>query len=179
MFSQMFVILSLNGPGHNTSLPPGTRSAYNTTPAPPPPPPTRPGQVTTPPSPPGTGSGYNTPLLPPWDQVRLQHPLLSPGTRSGYNTPPRDQVRLQHPLPPGTKSGYNTPPPPPRDCGQAGGTHPTGMHSCWTMLRFGDIAKTYERILSNHVGNYVAMVWRDQLLCLCYTTYYGHSTCVC
>ena len=95
-----------------------------------------------------------------WDQV---HPLvpgtapgigtpLAPGTPSGPGTPPRtrypqtryppgpgtpqDQV---HPLGPGRRPGtrYTTRTRyPPEQCVlvQAGGTHPTGMHSCFSCI---------------------------------------------
>ena len=67
--------------------------------------------------------------VPPWDQV---HP--------GPGTPPWDQV---HTSPrPGTPPGPGTPPPVAVHAGrygqQAGGTHPTAMHSCfiYVNLRF-------------------------------------------
>ena len=81
------------------------------------------------------GPGHNTCPLPP-DQVRLQHPPspLPPHQvrlqHPPIPPPPQDQVRLQHPPPPPLGPGQVTTPAPRRDCGQAGGTHPTGMHSC-------------------------------------------------
>ena len=90
------------GPGHNTSLPPGTRSQYL--------------------PPPGTWSQHL-----PSPGTQSQH-LLPPGP--GHNTSLPPGTRSQHlpPLPPGP--GHNTSLPPPRDYAQAGGTHYTGMHSC-------------------------------------------------
>ena len=73
------------------------------------------------------------PGTPPLDQVNLPRPGTppsgpgtppGPGTLPRPGTPPQDQV---HPLGPGTPPGavhagrYGQ---------QAGGTHPTGMHSC-------------------------------------------------
>ena len=119
------------GPGHNTSLPPRTRSQH---------PPQN--QFTTPHSP--LGPGHNTSPPPP-DQVTTPP---SPRTRSQHLPPPPDQVttppsprtRSQH-LPPHPGPGHNTslppqtrsqhlPPSSPRDYALAGGTHPTKMHSC-------------------------------------------------
>ena len=54
-------------------------------------------------------------------RTRSQH--LPPRMRPGYNTP----------LPPRMRPGYN--PSPPRDYAQVGGTHPTGMHSCFPFTR--------------------------------------------
>ena len=97
------------GPGHNTPPGPG----HNT--------PSPRDLVTTPPFPPGPG--HNTPL-PPRDLVTTppspgtwsQYPLPPPGPGHNTPSPPRDLV--------------TTPPSPPPDYAQAGGTHPTGMHSC-------------------------------------------------
>ena len=64
---------------------------------------------------------------------------------SNYNQPPPPGTRSQHPPPPGP--GHNTPLPPPtrsqhspwdqvttpQDYAQAGGTHPTGMHTCYRL----------------------------------------------
>ena len=115
------------GPGHNTPPPPGsghnTPSPQDQATTPPPwdqvttfpqdqattPPPAPRDQVTTP-SPPGPG--HNT-FLPP----------LGPG----HNTSPQDQVTT----PP---QDQVTTPPSPQDYGQVGGMHPTGMHSCFTVI---------------------------------------------
>ena len=113
----------------------------------------------------------------PWDQVH-PHPLgpgtppdqvHPPGTR--YTTPldqvhPRDQV---HPPGPGTPPGTRYTPqdqvhplhqiPPPRTSNpravhagkygqQAGGTHPTGMHSCYCMNLFGPVLFGSKHLLS-------------------------------
>ena len=56
-----------------------------------------------------------------------------PRTRGGHNTPlppGPGQVTTPAPHPLGPGQVRTTAPLPPRDCGQAGGTHPTGMHSC-------------------------------------------------
>ena len=99
-------------------FPPGTRSQHL-------PPPLGPGHNTSPPSgtrsqhlppPPGHRSQHLPPPPPPWDQVTT--------------LPPPSGHRSQHltsPPPPGHRSQHL---PPPRDYTQAGGTHPTGMHSC-------------------------------------------------
>ena len=110
MFSQAFVCpteggqVGNQGPGHNTSLP----LLCTTTPPPPPEP------------------GHNT-SLPPWTT-----PPPPPPLGPGHNTSP----------PPPLGPGHNTSPPPfwdqvttprpslPPDYAQAGGMHPTGMHSC-------------------------------------------------
>ena len=109
MFLQASVIL-LTGGGSTWHHPPGP-GADTPPPTPPPGPGTPPGTRYTPPGP-GT-------LPPPWDQV---HPP-PPGTR--YT--PLDQVH-----PPRTRY---TPAPDAEHAeryGQwAGGTHPTGMQSCW------------------------------------------------
>ena len=63
------------------------------------------------------GRGADNTSPPPWEQVTTPPPL---GTRS------------QHLPPPTLEPGHNTSLPPPRDYAQAGGTHPTGMHSCLT-----------------------------------------------
>ena len=168
MFSQVFVILSLNGGGGGrwatsmvNHLPPGTRSEHL------PPPPLGPGhntsprtsaptppplwdQVTTPPLPPtpSLGPGHNTSLSPPLGPghnispppgTRSQH--LPPWTTAPTPTPPPSGTRSQHlppplwttaPTPP-LGPGHNTSPLPPY--GQwAGGTHPTGMHSCSNII---------------------------------------------
>ena len=89
-------------PGHNTSLPPGTRSQH----LPPPKdqvirPPSLPwDQVTTPPSP-----RDQVTVPPPWDQVKH---FPSPWTRSQPPPPPRDQVIT----PPSSGPGHNTSLPP-------------------------------------------------------------------
>ena len=82
--------------------------------------------------------GYNTSLPPGSDQVTTPPP---PRIRPGYNTPHRMRPGYNTSLPPRMRPGYNTPPPPPkmrpgyntspRDYAQVGGTHPTGMHSCF------------------------------------------------
>ena len=63
------------------------------------------------------------PSLPSWSQ----HP---PPSRSQH--PPWDLVTTPRPPPQDLDQGpgHNTPLPPPQDYTQAGGTHPTGMHSC-------------------------------------------------
>ena len=86
------------GPGHNTSLPPGTRSQHL-------PPPLGPGHNTSLPP----GPGHNTSLSPP-SGTRSQHLPPPPGTRPQH-----------HPLPPPLGPGHNTSIPPPR--GQVT-THP-------------------------------------------------------
>ena len=129
-------------PGYNTSLPPPGWDQVTTPPSPPqdqtklqqylhpppqdetrlqhlPPPPPGSDQVTTIPPPPPPGSDQVTTPPPPQDQTKLQHLPPPPGS---------DQVTTPPP-PPG--SDQVTTPPPPRDYAQAGGTHPTGMHSCF------------------------------------------------
>ena len=104
------------GPGHNA--PPWTWDLATT------PPPSSPGHGTWsqhPPSPLNMGPGHNTPPPPsPMD--------MGPG----HNTPPGkwDLVTTPSPPPMDMGPGHNTPPTP--DYMQAGGTHPTGMHSCST-----------------------------------------------
>ena len=70
--------------------------------------------------------GHNTSLLQPWTTPP------PPGTRSQHLPPsppgPGHNTSLP-PFPPGTRSQHFPPPPP---YAQAGGTHPTGMHSCLT-----------------------------------------------
>ena len=127
------------GPGHNTSLTPGTRSQHLPSPlgtrSQHLPPSLGPGHNTPPPPGPGhntslpPGPGHNT--SPNQDQVTT--PLPPPGTRSqhlpqprpGHNTspPPRhqvttppspwDQVTTPPPPPPPLGTGHNTSPPPP------------------------------------------------------------------
>ena len=109
------------GRGHNTFLPPGP--GHNTSP---PPWTTPPFPWTTPPSPPGTRSQH----LPP-PGTRSQHLPPSPSPRNQVTTPhslPWDQVTTS-PSPLGP--GHNSSLPPPPDYAQVGGTHPTGMHSCY------------------------------------------------
>ena len=96
------------------STPPGTRSECL------PPPPRDQVTMSTPPGPsqnvyPPSGPSQNV-YPPPLDQVRMSTP-----------SPPLDQVRMSTP-PLWTKSECL--PPLPLDYTQAGGTHPTGMHSC-------------------------------------------------
>ena len=83
-----------------------------------------PGQGT----PPGPGTPPGTRYTP---QDQVQPPPLGPGTHTPRpGTPPRDQV---HPPRPGTPPGLGTTPQAVhagRYGQQAGGTHPTGMHSC-------------------------------------------------
>ena len=158
MFSQVFVILSLNrgggqggvnqGPSHNTSLPPGP--GHNTSPSPD----QRPDQVTTPPPPPGpeTRPSYNTSLFPPpvpetseasegYVFTGVCHSVTEQGgggreewTRDLVTTPPPQDQRpdqVTTPPPPDQRPDQvSIPPPPSRDYAQAGGTHPTGMHTC-------------------------------------------------
>ena len=85
------------------------------------------------------GPGHNTSLPPPGH--RSQHlpppraqvttPPSPPGHRSLHLPPPRAQVTTPPPpaqvtTPPSPQAQVTTPP----DYTQAGGTHPTGMHSC-------------------------------------------------
>ena len=151
MFSQVIVILSPNGRGEvgNTNgqpppplgpglniyppLPPGTRSEH--LPPPPPPPGIRSEHLSPPP-----GSGQN--ISPP-PQTRSEYLPPPPGLGPGQNiypSPPPEHLTTPsplglgqdiYPLPP---SGTRTSTPPPRDYTQAGGTHPTGMHSCWQIF---------------------------------------------
>ena len=79
------------GPGHNTSLPPGTRSQHLLSRD----------QATTPPSP-GTRSQH---LPPPWNQVTTPPSL----PRDQVTTPPPPRARSQH-LPPRTRSQHLHPP---------------------------------------------------------------------
>ena len=122
-------------PVHNTSLPPpGTWLQH--------PPPSPPGTWSQhpPPSPPHLGHGHNThslPPPPPRDMVTT--PAPSPPTWDMVTTPAPlplptwDMVTTPTPLP--TWDMVTTPPPPPHlDYVQAGGTHPTGMHSCLIIL---------------------------------------------
>ena len=98
-------------------------------------------QVTTPPPPPRTWT---------WDLVTTPPP---PHLGHGHNThPPPPHLghgHNTHPPPPGTWSQHLPPSPPPTwdmvttptpplDYAQAGGTHPTGMHSSflWICLNF-------------------------------------------
>ena len=114
------------GPGHNTYLPPspGTRSQHL------PPPRTRSQHLPPPPPPPPLGPVHNTSTPrdqvttppSPWDQVTTPPP------------PPR--TRSQNLPPPGP--GHNTSLPHPRDYAQAGGTHPTGMHSCFVFFKLAE-----------------------------------------
>ena len=109
MFSQVFVILSLNGGGNTNGQPP---------------PPPGPGQNIYPFPPPRTRSEHLTP-----PGTRSEH-LPPPRTRSEHlPPPPQDQVRTSTPHP-RTRSEHLPPPPPLGDYTQAGGTPPTGMHSC-------------------------------------------------
>ena len=112
-----------------------------------------PGMVTTPP-PPQTWSQHQRSLditpPPPPPGPGGQHPLPPPGP-GGQHPPPPDMVTTPPSLPPdmvttppslplGPGGQHTTTPPPPRhghntpalprDYAQAGGTHPTGMHSC-------------------------------------------------
>ena len=95
-------------------------------------------RVTTPP--PGSESQH----LPPWSES--QH-LLPPRSESQHL--PTGQSHNTSPPPPPPSQSHNTPPPvrvtppppqsvttppPPRYYMQAGGTHPTGMHSCYGQL---------------------------------------------
>ena len=91
--------------------------------------------VTTPPSP-GTRSQHLPPSgtwsqhLPPPSGTWSQH--LPPSGTWWQHLPPsplQDMVTTP-PSPSGTWSQHLPPCPPPRDYEQAGGTHPTGMHSC-------------------------------------------------
>ena len=66
--------------------------------------------------------------LPPSPRTWSQH--LPPGP--GHNTSPPPGPGHNTSLPPGTWSQYL--PPPPWDYAQVGGTHPTGMHSCYLIL---------------------------------------------
>ena len=146
MFSQVFVILSLNGGGgggggggqhqwSTTSPLPQTRSEH----LPPPPPPTRSEHLPPPPLP--LGPGENIYPLPP-DQVRTStsSPLpLGPG-QNIYPLPPL-WTTAPTPLPPLDNSTLPPPwtaaPTPLPPYGQwAGGTHPTGMHSSYILIRF-------------------------------------------
>ena len=127
------------GPGQNVyPLPPRTRSECL------PPAPPGPGQNVYP-LPPGPGQnvyllppGTRSECLPPPPGTRSECLPPPPGTRSEclppvpprpgqnvYSLPPQDQVRMSTPSPlqPETWS-------PPPNYTQAGGTHPTGMHSC-------------------------------------------------
>ena len=130
------------GPGHITSSPPGTWSHHL---LPPPwdlvtsPPPTW-DLVTSPPTwdlvtsppptwdlvtlpPPPLGTGHITPS-PTWDLVTSPLPHLGPGHITS-SPPGPGHITSSHP--PGTWSHHL---PPHRDYPQAGGMHPTGMHSC-------------------------------------------------
>ena len=103
------------------------------------------------------GPGQNVYPLPPRDQVRMSTPSppgpgqnvypFPPGTRSEcLPLPPGTRSECLPPSPPGTRSECLPPPPrdqvrmstpsPHRNYMQAGGTHPTGMHSCYWMFCF-------------------------------------------
>ena len=94
-------------------------------------------------TPPGTRYTPPGPGTPPWDQVPPRDQVHPPGP----GTPPRDQV---HPPGPGTPPQDQVPPPgtrytppgPGRYGLRAGGTHPTGMHSCF-FLQFNECRGQY------------------------------------
>ena len=110
------------GPGHNTPLPPGPGHGTWSQHLPPPPGTWTWDLVTTPPSPP-----------PPWTWDLVTTPPSPPPLEHGHGTwsqhlpPPRPP--LSPPLDLDMGPGHNTSLPP-RDCAQAGGMHPTGIHSC-------------------------------------------------
>ena len=63
---------------------------------------------------------------PPPPQLGLGHSTPPPHLGLGHSTPPPHLGLGHYTPPPGTWSLH----PPPQDYTQAGGTHPTGMHSC-------------------------------------------------
>ena len=126
-------------PGHGQPLPPPPGTWSTTTPSPqdmvnhyplrlghgqPPPPPPGTWSTTTPP---GTWSTTTPPLTGTWSTTTpLEHgqPPPLPGTWSTHYPPGHGQ-----PLPP--PPTWDMVNPPHHDSAQAGGMHPTGMHSCF------------------------------------------------
>ena len=85
-----------------------------------------------------------SPLPPTWDMVRTPAPSPLP-TWDMVTTPPLGYGHNTCPLPPPPWDMVTTPAPPhlvtwsqhpARDYTQAGGTHPTGMHSCFFCKQF-------------------------------------------
>ena len=102
----------------------GGQHQWSTTPPPP-------DQVrTSTPSPPGVMGQNIYPSHPPGVMGQNIYPLPPPGSGQNIYPPPPPGIRGQniYPLPPLLGLGHSTPPP--RHYTQAGGTHPTGMHSC-------------------------------------------------